>query len=246
VPERLPELCPGCPHRATFSALKRTHVTVTGDLGCAALAGHPPLSAVARAPVLGAAVGVAMGLEAALGERIEGRSVALVGDGALMHSALPALARMASGRGVVVIADNGSTPLPPSIEERGREGEVRAPGGWRADLPSLCSSLGVCSVRVVDPFDLEGTVAALREELARPASSVVIARAPCARQLTERRPPMGVRDERCNRCGACFRLGCPAIRDDGVAVTIASDVCSGCGLCAQVCRAKAIGQGLDS
>jgi len=245
VSERPPELCPGCPHRATASALKRLHVTVNGDLGCAALAGQAPLSAVTRAPALGAAVGVTCGLEAALDGRIEGRQVALVGEGALLHSALPALARAATGSGTIVVADNGPSR---SGASRPRSGEgdgggVRAPGGWRVDLGLLSSALGVSSVREVDPFDLEGTIAVLREELARTTSSVVIARSPCARLRVDRRPPMRVNAARCNRCGACLRLGCAAVSDAGDLMAISADRCQGCGLCAQVCRARAISPG---
>jgi indolepyruvate ferredoxin oxidoreductase, alpha subunit len=69
----------------------------------------------------------------------------------------------------------------------------------------------------------------------------VISRSPCMRLRTDRRPPMQVDERRCNRCGACFRLGCPAVRDEGEAMVIAPSTCSGCGLCTQVCRAGAIG-----
>lgn len=243
VAERPPELCPGCPHRATFRALKRVHVTVTGDLGCAAMAGLPPLSAMARAPALGASVGVALGLEAALGSRARGRSVAVIGDGALMHSGLPALAHAAAGQGMVVIADNGSPrrSLPGLTGERGEGEEVHAPGGWRVDLSSLCAALGVGSVREVSPLDHEATVAAFRDELARPGSRVVVARSPCVRLRDDRRPPQRVEQSRCNRCGACLRLGCPALSDDGESMVISTSDCAGCGLCAQVCRSQAIG-----
>jgi indolepyruvate ferredoxin oxidoreductase alpha subunit len=244
VAERPAELCPGCPHRATFQALKQVHVTVTGDLGCLALGGLPPLSAVARAPALGASVGVAFGLEAALGERARGRSVAVIGDGALLHSGLPALAcAAAAGQGMVVVADNGSPrrSFPDLGGGRGDGEEVHAPGGWRVDLPSLCAALGAGSVRTVDPLDLEGTVATLREALLRPGSRVVLARSPCMRLREDRRPPQRVDERRCNRCGACLRLGCPALSDDGESMVISASACAGCGLCAQVCRSRAIG-----
>ncbi len=60
-----------------------------------------------------------------------------------------------------------------------------------------------------------------------------------------RRPPLAVAEARCNRCGACLRLGCPAIEDaggEGLAIDPAR--CTGCGLCAPLCRARAIGPAL--
>ncbi len=241
VPERPPELCPGCPHRATFSALKRLHVTATSDQGCAALAALPPLSAVDRSPPLGASVAVACGLETVLGDRIAGRSVTVVGEGALLHSAAGALAHAAQRPGRGGVAD---TRLPGGAgaggEWSGPGGGTHVPGGRRVDLRSLALSLGVPRVREVDPLDLEATMAALREELAAPAFSVVIARSPCARLRTDARPPARVEPARCNRCGACLRLGCPAISDAGETMIIDAATCTGCGLCGQVCRPRAI------
>jgi indolepyruvate ferredoxin oxidoreductase alpha subunit len=46
---------------------------------------------------------------------------------------------------------------------------------------------------------------------------------------------------RCNRCGACLRLACPAIADEGgEALVVDAGACTGCGDCAPVCRARAI------
>jgi indolepyruvate ferredoxin oxidoreductase, alpha subunit len=239
VPERPPELCPGCPHRATFQALKRLHVAVTGDLGCAALASLPPLSAVDRAPGAGASVAVARGLEVALGERIRGRSVAVLGDGALLHSGMGALALPARSASTVVVADNGA-PLGGIGGEGGAGVGVHATGGRRVDLGSLCLALGVEALRLVDPLDLAATVETLREELARAATSVVIARSPCVRLRIGSRPPRRVDARRCNRCGACLRLGCPALSEEEDSMAIDRLSCAGCGLCAQVCRAGAI------
>jgi indolepyruvate ferredoxin oxidoreductase alpha subunit len=95
-------------------------------------------------------------------------------------------------------------------------------------------------VREVDALDLAATEAALREELARPELSVVVARGRCPMARTTPRPPCAVNGVRCNRCGACLRLGCPAISDGFDAMVIDADTCAGCGLCVQVCRAGAI------
>jgi indolepyruvate ferredoxin oxidoreductase alpha subunit len=55
-------------------------------------------------------------------------------------------------------------------------------------------------------------------------------------------PAVAIAASRCNRCGACLRLGCPAISDvGGEALVVDGDECTGCGACAPVCRARAIG-----
>jgi indolepyruvate ferredoxin oxidoreductase alpha subunit len=95
-------------------------------------------------------------------------------------------------------------------------------------------------VREVHALDLALTAAALREELARPELSVLIARGRCPVAHPAPRAPYAIRGERCNRCGACLRLGCPAIADRLEAMVIDAAACAGCGLCRQVCRAGAI------
>ncbi len=60
-----------------------------------------------------------------------------------------------------------------------------------------------------------------------------------------RRLPLAIAESRCNRCGGCFTLGCPAISDPGgEALVIDEASCTGCGLCAPLCRARAIGPAL--
>jgi TPP-dependent indolepyruvate ferredoxin oxidoreductase alpha subunit len=55
-------------------------------------------------------------------------------------------------------------------------------------------------------------------------------------------PVVAIAASRCNRCGACLRLGCPAIADvGGEALVVDPSACTGCGACPPVCRARAIG-----
>jgi TPP-dependent indolepyruvate ferredoxin oxidoreductase alpha subunit len=57
--------------------------------------------------------------------------------------------------------------------------------------------------------------------------------------------PLAVAEARCNRCGACLTLGCPAIEDaGGEAMAIDPAACTGCGTCAPLCRGHAIGPAL--
>ena len=55
-----------------------------------------------------------------------------------------------------------------------------------------------------------------------------------------------VDEDLCNACQQCMRLGCPSLRHgetthkDRRKVEIAPDTCTGCSLCAQLCKAGAI------
>ena len=103
---------------------------------------------------------------------------------------------------------------------------------------AAAQALGACAPRL----DLELSDPARTEAAAQaaPAGSALVALSPCARRVRHG-PPLAVAPARCNRCGACLSFGCPAIADPGgEAMSVDAAVCSGCGLCAPLCRARAL------
>jgi indolepyruvate ferredoxin oxidoreductase alpha subunit len=56
--------------------------------------------------------------------------------------------------------------------------------------------------------------------------------APGEQQLT-------VDEKRCNLCGLCLDIGCPALAPGETAVEV-SAACHGCGVCAAVCKRGAL------
>lgn len=96
----------------------------------------------------------------------------------------------------------------------------------------------------VAPDALPEVEAALRRALSTPGTSVLVAVAPCVLG-GPRAAPLAIHPARCNRCGGCLGLGCPAISDPGgEALVIDGAICSGCGRCAPLCRGRAIGPSL--
>jgi indolepyruvate ferredoxin oxidoreductase alpha subunit len=243
LPPRPPLMCPGCPHRGVFYALAKMRAVVTGDIGCYTLGALPPFSAMDSCVCMGASIGMAHGM--ALAGTTDRPVVALIGDSTFAHSGTTGLMHMAynSGVGTVVIVDNRTTAM------TGHQGNpvsgvsITGEQAPALDLVAVCRALGAASVRVVDPNDLEATRRVLEEEVAAKHLSVVVAEAPCALLIREPRTPYAVDEELCTKCGACVRLGCPAIsRDaDGRAV-IETALCVGCSQCVQVCRFNAIVQ----
>lgn len=243
LPPRPPLMCPGCPHRGVFHGLAAMRAVVTGDIGCYTLAALPPLSAMDSCVCMGASVGMARGME--LAASTDRPVVAVIGDSTFAHSGLTGLLHMAytGSHGTVVVLDNRTTAM------TGHQGNpvsgVACDGGPapEVDLEALCRALGAESVRVVDPHDLGATRTALEEETAAAHLSVIIAKAPCALLIKDPKDPYAVDEELCTKCGACIRLGCPAISkdDDGRAV-IDTALCVGCAQCVQVCRFDAIVQ----
>lgn len=103
---------------------------------------------------------------------------------------------------------------------------------------------GIRRVERVAPDALPEVEEALRRALASPGTSVLVAVAPCVLGAA-RAAPLAIHEARCNRCGGCLGLGCPAIEDQGgEAMVIDPAVCTGCGRCASICRGHAIGPAL--
>lgn len=111
-------------------------------------------------------------------------------------------------------------------------------------LPPQDGPPGQLRVERVDPGAHGVVEAALQRALAGPGATALLAVAPC--QLgAPRAAPLAILASRCNRCGSCLGLGCPAISDQGgEALEIDPAVCTGCGRCAPLCRARAIGPAL--
>jgi indolepyruvate ferredoxin oxidoreductase alpha subunit len=252
LPARPPILCAGCPHRGIMYVLARLKAIIAGDIGCYTLSVLPPLEAHDCQVCMGASITMGHGLYKALemaprGEEAEDRPghrvVSVIGDSTFFHSGLTGLMEMAynDGRFTVVILDNHTTAMTGFQDHPGTGVTLMGRPTTAVDMEMLARSLGIESVRVVDPYDLEECRRVLSEEMKRDAPSVVIARRPCV--LLERGRefvPMSVERETCNDCGLCLRLACPALVRRGEEVMILEDSCLGCGVCAQVCRHDAI------
>jgi indolepyruvate ferredoxin oxidoreductase alpha subunit len=245
---RPPVLCPGCPHRGLMVSLKKLKVYTTGDIGCYTLGALPPLEQIDTCLCMGASIGHAFGIEKA--GKTDKKAVALLGDSTFLHSGITALASTVYNKGTTttVIADNRITAMTGGQDHPGTSRTLMGEETYAIDLVQLCSAIGVEHVRVVDPYDLEETTSVLREEIDRDATSVVITNRPC--MLFPRKikgKPYTVNLELCTACGACFRVGCPAIsgseekNDKGKPKSeIDPAVCTGCTICVQVCPVDAI------
>ena len=252
LPQRPPSMCPGCPHRGVFHALNRLKAFVTGDIGCYTLGFMEPLSAMDTCICMGASVGNATGLSKVLDEEQARRVVAVIGDSTFLHTGINGLMDMVYNQSTstLVILDNRITAMTGRQEHPGSGYTLGGEEAFRVDLEQLCRSVGVEHVQLVDPYDLDLTRRILKEEMARPAVSVVIFRRPCMlvkRDPVKRLPALTVDAARCTGCRACLQLGCPAIEwrpeegDKGKA-HINQLLCVGCGLCPQVCRFDAMGE----
>lgn len=244
VPGRPPVLCPGCPHRGLFFALKKLKLTVAGDIGCYTLSGLPPLEAMDCCICMGASIGAAHGMSKA-NPAMAGSTVATIGDSTFLHSGITGLLNMVynNGTGTVIILDNKTTAMTGHQQHPGTGSTLMGARAPAVDLETLVKALGVKRVRVVNPLDLEQTLAAVREETAACEPSVIISRCPCVLLTKITKPAVRVVTDKCIGCKACIRLGCPAISMKDKKALIDSVSCTGCGLCTQVCKEGALVEG---
>ena len=242
IPARPPVMCPGCPHRGLFYALKKRKCTVLGDIGCYTLGAVPPLSTIELTLCMGASIGATHGFNKMLGAASEGKTVAVIGDSTFMHSGMTGLANVAynQSNSTVIILDNSITGMTGHQQNPSTGLNIKGEPAGKIDLEALCRAMGINRVRVVDPYDLKDCDAALKEELAAQEPSVIISRRPCALLKTvKHKPPLTVDAGKCIGCKSCMKIGCPAISIRDGKAFVDQTQCVGCGVCSQLCPKKA-------
>ena len=147
-PGKPPELCPGCPHRSVFEALRKLDCIVSGDIGCYSLGVLPPFEAMDTLVCMGAGIGVGLGLRHVLPPEQARRVVSVIGDSTFVHSGITGLVEMVynpppTGH-VLIILDNGTTAMtghagaprhgPHARSPAHRQGGLRGPGARRSGI----------------------------------------------------------------------------------------------------------------
>ncbi len=243
LPPRPPVMCAGCPHRGLFYTLAKNKITVLGDIGCYTLGAVAPLAAVDSVICMGASVSGAHGFTKALEGKADGNTVAVIGDSTFMHSGITGLVNVAynESNATIIIVDNSITGMTGHQQNPTTGVNLKGDPCTKIDLETLCRAVGIRRVRVVDPYDLKQTEDAIKEELAAPEASVIISRRPCALlKYVKHNKPVTVDADKCRSCKLCMKIGCPAISMKDGKATIDNTLCTGCGVCTQLCRFGAL------
>ncbi len=250
LPVRPPVLCPGCSHRGVFTVLRKLKVFVSGDIGCYTLGALPPLESMHACLCMGGSITMAHGMAKVMGASAERRNqvVAVIGDSTFFHSGVTGLMDMIynDGNAVVLIQDNRITAMTGGQENPGTGHTLMGVESPQIDMERLVTALGVKpeNVRVVSAYDLEEVETVLKEELAKPEPSVVITKDPCVLQYRVKKPSLHVDVDACTACKQCLKVGCIALSMEGEGdehhAAIDSNFCTGCTVCAQVCKFDAI------
>ena len=243
IPPRPPVMCAGCPHRGLFYTLAKNKITALGDIGCYTLGAVPPLGALDTTICMGASVSGLHGFTKSQNGAADGKTVAVIGDSTFMHSGITGLVNMAYNEscGTVIIVDNSITGMTGHQQNPTTGYNLKGDPCTKIDLETLCRAVGIRRVRVVDPYDLKQTEDAIKEELAAPEASVIISRRPCALlKYVKHNKPVRVDADKCRSCRMCMKIGCPAISMVDGKAKVDNTLCTGCGVCQQLCKFGAI------
>ncbi len=244
VPARPPILCPGCPHRSVFSVLNKLKIHAAGDIGCYTLGAVAPLNVIDTTVCMGASISTLHGMEKAKGKDYIKNWVAVIGDSTFMHTGVNSLMNMVynQGTGTVMILDNSTTGMTGHQDHAATGKTLMGEIVPAIDIFKLCQALGIKHVTEVNAFDTAELEKVVKEETARDEVSVIITKSPCVLLKGNVFPNVCVPvSEKCKKCGACLRPGCPALtRNTDGTVSIDTTMCNGCGLCKSLCKFDAI------
>ena len=244
VPARPPILCPGCPHRSVYTVMKKLKLHAAGDIGCYTLGTVPPLSVVDTTVCMGASISTLHGMEKAKGKDYIKNWVAVIGDSTFLHTGINSLMNMVYNKatGTVVILDNSTTGMTGHQDHAATGKTLMGDTTYMINIYGVCKAMGIEHVYEVNAFDIAELEKVLKREVARDEISVVITKSRCVllkgNVFKEKCVPVS---DKCKKCGACLRPGCPAItkNEDGT-IKIDQTMCNGCGLCMQLCKFGAI------
>jgi len=247
IPQRPPNLCAGCSHRATFYAVKKAAEGLATiyptDIGCYTLGFLPPLSMGDFLICMGSSVGTGCGFSKTTDKKV----ISYIGDSTFFHSGVPGLinAVFNNHNFTLVILDNGTTAMTGHQPHPGVDMEkLNLSGYGRVSIENVVRGIGVSHVRIIRPYHIKKSIETIKETLSVKGVSVIISREACtlyARGLKAvQRKPFFV-SSKCKNHRVCINeLACPAFFIRENRVTIDPDMCAGCSICAQICPEKAI------
>jgi len=249
IARRFPVLCPGCPHRATFYAVKKAagaDAIFAGDIGCYMLGIFPPFDMQNFIFSMGASEGISHGIKkAGLETGVQQKVIAFIGDSTFFHAGIPALINMVYNKSdpLIVVMDNRITAMTGHQPHPGTGKTGMSEPAEEIKIEDIARACGVKHVKVVDPYNMKEMESAVKEFLKNDSVSVIVAKRRC--YLLDRRdkrrrgvemPSFEVVDELTDvEKKAIVEFACPAYYiDEKGNMRIDESMCWGCALCPQL------------
>lgn len=244
LPVRPPVLCAGCPHRASFFAVKEAmkgkKSVFCGDIGCYTLGNAMPLDMVDTCLCMGAGVNITQGIG-----KIESDTncFAFVGDSTFFASAITGMINAVYNQAnmTLIVLDNSTTAMTGHQPHPGTGKTMMGQFVDKVSIEDTLHGIGVKTVETVNPLNLNDAIECVKRVASQKGVKAIIFKSPCA-VLIKSNKPAQISDDKCIQCKKCIKtLGCPGIVLNNGKVQIEQSLCTGCGLCSQVCPTKAIG-----
>jgi indolepyruvate ferredoxin oxidoreductase alpha subunit len=252
LPIRPPVLCAGCPHRASFFAVKEAvreaakeyipaglKAVFTGDIGCYTLGNAQPLDMVDTCLCMGGGITVAQGLKRAEPDTVH---FAFIGDSTFFHSGITGLINAVYNQTdiIVVILDNSTTAMTGNQPHPGMGVTMMGGKPEKVSIERIVTALDISGFEKVDPLDQKAAKEAVKAALAKKGVRVIIFESPCI-AIVKSDTKAIIDTAVCTGCKLCVKkLGCPALCMEQGKAAIDTALCTGCGLCVYVCAANAI------
>ncbi len=243
LPVRPPVLCAGCPHRASFYAVKRAmkgkKAVYCGDIGCYTLGNAMPLDMTDTCLCMGAGITIAQGIGRAEPDTVY---FSFTGDSTFFASGMTGIVNAFYNQAdmTAVILDNSTTAMTGHQPHPGTGKTMMGNISEKVSIEDVLKAIGLTTVEAVDPLKLDEAVECVKRVSSQPGVKAIIFRSPCI-AIVKPDPCVKVDDDVCIHCKQCIKeLGCPAIGLDGDKIIIDDSLCTGCGLCTQVCPVGAL------
>ncbi len=243
LPVRPPVLCAGCPHRASFYAVKKAmqgrKTIFCGDIGCYTLGNAMPLDMVDTCLCMGAGVNIAQGVG-----HIEPdtKCFAFVGDSTFFASAITGVVNAVYNQAdmTLIVLDNSTTAMTGHQPHPGTGHTMMGEIVAKINIEQILRGIGLTTVETIDPLDLNGSVELIKRVADEPGVKAVIFKSPCV-AIVPPNKALHIDQEKCIKCKKCIReIGCPGIVINDGRVEIDTSLCTGCMLCSLVCPVGAI------
>ncbi|MDQ1284976.1 MAG: indolepyruvate ferredoxin oxidoreductase, alpha subunit [Thermodesulfobacteriota bacterium] len=260
APQRAMAFCAGCPHRASLWAIKQAlaldgrNGVLFGDIGCYALGIFPTgFSQLKTVHAMGSGAGMACGFGSLSQFGVNQPSLAVCGDSTFFHAVIPVLVNAVhqNSKFLLVILDNNATAMTGFQPHPGSPSDAMGNATNPIVIEDLCKSLGI-ETRVMDPFDLQGTTSTVCEMIKdQTKPKALVLRRECALVSGRKghaKYKVRIDAQLCigEECGCdrlCTRVfKCPGLIWDRSEKKTRIDtvICTGCGVCADICPSHAI------
>lgn len=243
LPVRPPVLCAGCPHRASFYAVKKAmqgrKTIFCGDIGCYTLGNAMPLDMVDTCLCMGAGVNIAQGVG-----HIEPdtKCFAFVGDSTFFASAITGVVNAVYNQAdmTLIVLDNSTTAMTGHQPHPGTGHTMMGEIVAKINIEQVLRGIGLTTVETIDPLDMNGSIELIMRVADEPGVKAVIFKSPCV-AIVPPNKALHIDQEKCIKCKKCIReIGCPGIVINDGRVEIDTSLCTGCTLCSQICPVGAI------